>query len=344
VIIAYAVVGAGWILALLATGPGLPWAIPLALFRLDPSGDGLSGFAAGHGLIAALCLIGAVHLLRPLASAWAHARPGQREHRRPAVWGSAVLWRELLVGSRPVRSWVVWGGLVGVPVFLWMGSRGTRADLGWVVCPGVATLALACCVVRSALAFTAEREGRTLELLRTTPVTALEVLLAKWAGAVLAPWRGVVLLAGVWAVSGLASGFLHLVPLALLLWLVHAAGLSALGLVASVALSRPTAALAVALGLSAVLGGGLFLAGVLCGLPYPVCRLLLGMSPPAALLWVALPPGLMDLIGTPARSALNDAVAFGGLFWFSFAAAAVTAAMARLALDWQPEARPQRPP
>jgi ABC-type transport system involved in multi-copper enzyme maturation permease subunit len=329
----------------LALGGPLHESLPIAL------GD----WARFYLVVAAVGLVGAALTLRPRglrdpqtpgAAAPAAAPP------RPRVGDAPMLWKEAYVeGGRG------WGRVVLLGVALGGSFALLAADLrpvrwigwarylqGWAQMLGTlgACALLIGVLVRAAGSVAGERERATLDGLLATPLSAGEVLGAKWLGAVcgvrlLALWPGVVYLA-----AALGGGLSPLaLPLLAVLWFAFAAGLASLGLLCSVVCrttARATAA-ALALGLAVSFGHWLLWLplSVLAGPRRApddglavLARLQGALTPPAAL--AAYASFRTEELSGPGGARQREGVAFAlvaAAFWGVFALALWRRALAR---------------
>jgi ABC-type transport system involved in multi-copper enzyme maturation permease subunit len=244
---------------IIAVNVGTP---PLA----DVLEEQVQRYALFHGLFAVGCVALAMARLRPVALAQAGALPRQKKRRfqvirfrRPPVGRLPMLWKEVRVEGGLRFGWfgrILVGLVVGVsfvpfviivyllffdPYLSSINYHRAWDELGkelnvWVrvVNTIVSTLMLLGVAVRAAGAFGSERDRDTLVSLMTTPLTTLEIYWAKVAGSLLSVRLFLVWLGVVWAI-GLGTGAVGIlaVPLQVVLWLMPAAFVAALGLYCS---------------------------------------------------------------------------------------------------------------
>jgi ABC-type transport system involved in multi-copper enzyme maturation permease subunit len=191
----------------------------------------LLDFALFHGLLALVCLLGTVYVLRRVA-----ALPGNKRSwvaDRPSVWeDQPLLWKE----CHAERGWrldpalgalltplagllllsVTFTFCLMFPVLKTLGQIREQVNvwLAWVLLP-VACFAWVAVAVRAAAAFSGERGRGTLDSLLTTDLSDFEIVDSKWRGSLLAAvntWYGLAACVLWGGVGGLSlSGFL-LVP------------------------------------------------------------------------------------------------------------------------------------
>jgi ABC-type transport system involved in multi-copper enzyme maturation permease subunit len=126
--------------------------------------------------------------MRPRAAA-----RGQTDALRP-VTGSPVLWRERQVRFGPSRlaSVILWACIAGAAAAFDIGAFWDSTYHGLALAAFIGNNMFLFCagllltVILASPSLSAEREGRTLGLLLTTPITAAEIL---WAKALGAAWR-----------------------------------------------------------------------------------------------------------------------------------------------------------
>jgi ABC-type transport system involved in multi-copper enzyme maturation permease subunit len=232
---------------------------------LDALPSALGSYALFHGLLAAVCLIAAVALLRraSLAEPRAPRLAAQKKQTRPAVGARPMVWKEIWLERLVRRRWLV-GAAVLVLILLsffpvvimvsnyfnqvraqgssYYNGRGYYWDpwerLGqevnvWVRSVGmlVAVLGLAAVGVRAATSVRAEHDRDTMTGLLTSPLTSEEILFAKWLGSVLSVRWLAVWLAAIWCVGvGLGGLCPAAVPLLAVAYVVYAGAIASLGL------------------------------------------------------------------------------------------------------------------
>jgi hypothetical protein len=138
----------------------------------------------------------------------------------------------------------------------------------WVagVTGGLGMLMLLRAAVRGASAIAGERDRDTWVSLMATPLTCREVLYGKWWGCIWGQRGAILLLAGVWAVgilTGSANPFL--LALDAVAFAVYLAVFAAIGLRCSVAARSARIAIARAVPLAILAGGGFWLPLFCCG-------------------------------------------------------------------------------
>lgn len=207
-----------------------------------------------HGTVIAVCIGWSVLRLRAVAlkqAAVSAAQPAEaaRSWLRPGVGRWPMLWKEMFARVQR-RSWLMWLGrglLGGIAVLSALGILLGHAafipavhwrELGlhmniWtrVIGDTLACLLLLQVGFRAAGSISSERDRQTLDTLLTTPLTARDMLLAKWLGSILGArragtWLAVVWLFG-WYTGGLQTIDLLTLPLATA---IFAAGMASLGL------------------------------------------------------------------------------------------------------------------
>lgn len=211
----------------------------------------------------------------------------------PPLWVAIVL----LWGNPFVAGTVVRGTVVTAPTW----AEIARFINGWVRVVGttVACLTLLGVAVRAAGSITGERDRDTLDNLLTTPLTARQILYAKWIGSVLSVRSAWIWLTLVWSVGVLLGGLdLATLPWLLLLWLVYATFFALLGQRFSLTRSTTLKATLVTLASLAVLTLGHWLPRFFLEEPksyfhqmnewdYVLTFQQFGLTPPLALGWFA---------------------------------------------------------
>ncbi len=342
-----------------ANGNVTPDMVATALFR----------YVVFWGAATALFLGYAVWRLRAVALYQSYGAPKQAARgraaraakARPAVGNDPMFWKEVFVEGG-VRGgcvgWVVSLAVVGL-VFVWpllfvyvifidpVGNRGAGAARQWEeftdamnhwcrIATGVlGFLLMMAAAVRGAGAVSGERDRDTWVSLMSTPLTAWEMLRAKWLGCVLGLRRGYALLILVWAIT-LAVGAVD-PPMILATVLYTAVFVSAfawIGVWNSIT-SRTTLIATIRTIMIAlfVAGGFWIFIGLCCMLPIGlildrpdvnaleyVLNLLLGCTPPFVLGWMPLleythrEMGLFSWEESRSLGPLNPVVGF--FVWF----------------------------
>jgi ABC-2 type transport system permease protein len=164
-------------------------------------------------------------------------------------------------GSVQANRWI--GGLLGLIVIyyyarglagLWRSTVQDARDFWPLLVYGTLTLIVLLAPALSATAITQEREQQTWENLRTTQLSAAEVLLGKWLGRQLIPWLLILILLPYMTVCVIRAGLDGLMlPVVLAFLLATIACYSALGLLCSFQAKRTMTATASALTVSAFL-------------------------------------------------------------------------------------------
>jgi len=280
----------------------------------------LLNFAWFHGTVIVVCIGWSVLRLRAVAlkqAAVSAAQPAEaaRSWLRPGVGRWPMLWKEMF--SRVQRgSWLMWLGrglLGGIAVLSALGILLAHAafipavhwrelSLHMNIWTRVIGDILACLLLlqvgfRAAGSISSERDRQTLDTLLTTPLTARDMLLAKWLGSILGArrawtWLAVVWLFG-WYTGGLQALDLLTLPLATA---ILAAGMASLGLWISAGSPSTVAALPrMILAVVLAWGGQWLVLPMLIGwgglspktLDSTINFLTFGLTPPAALDYLA---------------------------------------------------------
>jgi ABC-type Na+ efflux pump permease subunit len=214
----------------------------------------LLGFAWFHGTVIVVCIGWSVLRLRAVAlkqAAVSAAQPAEatRSWLQPGVGRWPMLWKEMFARVQR-RSWLIWLGrvllgsiavlsalgiLLGhaafIPVVQWRELSLHMNIWTRVIGDTLACLLLLQVGFRAASSISSERDRQTLDTLLTTPLTARDMLLAKWLGSILGArrawtWLAVVWLFG-WYTGGLQALDLLTLPLATA---IFAVGMASLGL------------------------------------------------------------------------------------------------------------------
>jgi ABC-type transport system involved in multi-copper enzyme maturation permease subunit len=211
------------------SAPGEPIASQLA--------RALAPFAIFHLTLAIACLTWAILRLRIVAALdVARATNDARVKRKPRrVWNRPILWKELYTKSsfrwHPaikllVIALMIFITLAPVMTILWHQRAGAlpksvkelaEAFNAYVRSLGtfVACALLTFIALKAASAITLEREKRTLESLRSTPLSHREILFGKWLGSIAHVRYGLVWLGVIWAIGIWGGGMQLLAILAL---------------------------------------------------------------------------------------------------------------------------------
>jgi ABC-type transport system involved in multi-copper enzyme maturation permease subunit len=236
----------------------------------------LRDYALFHGLLAAVLILYAAARVRAIALGEMQGQPGRTEKRkplfpRPALGQQPMVWKEVFAAPGLRRHWLirlVLGLLVlasFVPPVIVLGSffvtvlggdeSGSfrsyyeeptlvlsREMNAWVRIGGttVACLMLLGVAAHAAGSISGERDRQTFDALLTSPLTASELLYAKWLGSVLSMrwawvWLGAIYLLGI-----LTGGMNVLaLPLVVGAWFIYAGFVAVLGMWFSI-VSRTT--------------------------------------------------------------------------------------------------------
>jgi len=281
----------------------------------------LGRYAAFWGMVTLLALVYAVTRVRAVALRQSHGTPRTAPARiataRPAMGTRPVLWREVFgsSGRTGVGGWffrLVIVGLTAVVPAIFTYNRLFGYDsfsYGWTyflrdmsdwvrMTTGVlTTLILFGAALRGAAAVAGERDKDTWLSLISAPITPSELLLGKWAGAVMSMRFAYWVLLGVWA-AGVAIQAVHPVMMLVAAGLVflYASAFSLVGILCSLTAKTTLGASIRALAATAFLGGGFWLLfGVCCALPIGVAGRSGGEDPlevPTILLLGGTPPFL----------------------------------------------------
>jgi ABC-type transport system involved in multi-copper enzyme maturation permease subunit len=294
--------------------------------------DVIERYALFHGLFTAGCVALAVVRIRPVALAQAGGLPRQKKRRfqllrfrRPPVGRLPMLWKEVRVEGGLRFGWlgrILVGLVVGVsfvpfviivyllffdPYLSSINYHRAWDELGkevntWLraVNAIVSSLMLLGVAVRAAGAFGSERDRDTLVSLMTTTLTTTEIFWAKLAGSLLSVRMFLVWLAVVWAI-GLLTGAVGIlaVPLQVVLWLIPATFMAALGMYCSaVGTTTLRATTWTIVGTLVALGGHWVCLGMCCYAPLTAAAthgdrglewlldLELGLTPPYLFGWL----------------------------------------------------------
>jgi hypothetical protein len=275
----------------------------------------LRAYALFHAVVAAAACALAVLRLRAVALRQA-SRPGKAERfvgARPRVGGDPMMWKETVIEGGLRLNWL--GALVVVAIVVlsfWpavsiLQNHADRGSLGayrvdnwmgreiniWVRSAGtlVACVMLMTVAVRAAGSISGERERQTFDGLLASPLTAGEILFAKWLGSLLSVRLGWLWLLGIWAVGVATGGLLPVaVPFLVAFWLVYASVLALVGLWFSLTCRNTTRAVMATLGTALALSFGHWVPWMLClaGRMFSpgvadIGLVQVGMTPPAAL-------------------------------------------------------------
>jgi ABC-type transport system involved in multi-copper enzyme maturation permease subunit len=226
----------------------------------------LRDYALFHGLLAAVLTLYAAGRVRAIALGEMQGRPRRAGERkslfpRPALRNQPMVWKEVFAGPRLYWNWLVRVvlGLLVVASFVpaaiilgfffaeLLGLVETNTFSGnedptlmlaqvmnvWVRGAGttVACLMLLGVAAHAAGSVSGERDRQTFDALLTSPLTAQEMLYAKWLGSVLSMrwawlWLGAIYLVGV--LTGGITFFA--VPLVVGAWFIFAGFVAVLGL------------------------------------------------------------------------------------------------------------------
>lgn len=277
---------------------------PSALTVLDV----IRSYAIFHGAVFVLSIGGAMLLLRRcgLREKTAGKSRWQKGRTLPRIGDFPVLWREVHAeGGFFTRSrWAML--IVMVIVLVSLVPFGTVARSRWrswsddlnvwvrVVGTILASVMLIVVAVRAAGSVRGEYERDTMDSLLTTPLQSEDILYGKLIGSIQAPRILAWGLGIVWLMGVLGGGLsLAAVPLLIIAWCSHAAGLATLGLWISIAckttLRATTTTLLVGIGLAFghwtiwfCLGPCLFPLGGMRMFDW-LFKLQLGFTPPVAL-------------------------------------------------------------
>jgi ABC-type transport system involved in multi-copper enzyme maturation permease subunit len=264
-----------------------------------------------HGLVALFCVTAAVLRLR--RAAWPRSRPargtwlGRLRLPRP-VWAlRPMLWKELFVEPGLRLGRFGWACVVLVVLVSLVPATGyycqpdsDRADARdafdiWsrLMVTGGACLGLLGVAVRAAGSISGERERHTLDSLLTTPLPLREILFAKWLGSILSVRRIWLALLAIWLACRGVSGMRGIALIACAgAWIVYAGCFAMLGLWFSVTCRSTRRATLWTLGTLTLLGLGHWLPWFFVQQPeklqWPHTITHFGLTPPAALHWLAL--------------------------------------------------------
>ncbi len=255
--------------ALRAANPFAWYAAELIGAR-SPSWWGVAELARNQAVVALPCVLVAVLRVRAVyvRQTYGKGRPPRRAARRwwhPRLGDSPMIWKEVVVERAAGRVAMLVLMLMVLGPALWfareMGrgrmSRDALTQYVLLVGTGTACLGLLGSVLRGAASVTGERERGTWDLLLSTPLEPLEVILGKLAGALYAV-RGVGLILVVLWLGGVATRAVSVVSV--FIACVQLAVLSVfsglLGITFSLTLRSSAWAMAAALGTSLFLGGG----------------------------------------------------------------------------------------
>jgi ABC-type transport system involved in multi-copper enzyme maturation permease subunit len=261
--------------ALVLTSSKVLWGAPL----LTTLRGQLWDYGVFHGSVALLCTIWASLRLRAVYRKQSEVkdRSSQRRWRfRPAVGGSPMVWKELLVENRSRARWlgrllllmVVLASFLPIAVIY---STPRNADdfrvyIGyWSRWMGaaVASLLLLAVAVRAAAAISGERDRQTFDSLLTTPLSSSAILFAKWLGSIFGVRWGFVWLGTIWAIGGMLGGLgPGCFPLLVGGWFVYAGTLAVVGLYFSLICRTSLHALVWTLFTSSAIGIGVLLVPV----------------------------------------------------------------------------------
>jgi ABC-type transport system involved in multi-copper enzyme maturation permease subunit len=298
-------------------------------------GTALFRYSVFWGAATALFLGYSVWRLRAVALYQSYGAPKQASRgraaraakARPAVGDDPMFWKEVFVESGVRGGCIVWlmvlvvvGIVFMFPVmFVYMAfinpSSGwstarlweefTDSMNGW--CRGVTGvvgfLLMMAAAVRGAGAVSGERDRDTWVSLMSTPLTAWEMLRAKWLGCLLGLRGGYFLLLAVWAMT-LAVGAVDppMILVTILFTAVYVSAFAWIGILNSITSRTTLIATVRALMISLFLAGGFWLfIGLCCGIPLSIiggsrdldflayaASLLLGSTPPFVMGWLPL--------------------------------------------------------
>jgi ABC-type transport system involved in multi-copper enzyme maturation permease subunit len=278
-------------------------------------------FGVFHGVTTLLCVTAAVLGLR--RAAWPAGR--KRSFRwwrrlrwpRPSPAWKPMLWKEIFAESGVRLGRIGWGCLAVillasvVPV-VWPYIRSYKLGYSldyrltlraetfeafdiWcrLIVTGGAWLALLSVAIHAAGSVSRERERHTFESLLTTPLAARDILLAKWLGSILSVRRIARALAALWVICTGVGGTRGLTLLAFAAtWTIYAGCFAMLGLWFSVTRGSTRQATTWTLVAGVVLGLAHWLPWTVARPPehlqMPHTVAFFGLTPPAALHWLAL--------------------------------------------------------
>lgn len=174
------------------------------------------------------------------------ARRRARRHRSRVVGDDPVLWRELSLSgfTSRITQLLLVGTVLGLLCLVY-GLAGTRdIEPHMVIAVVGVVVMLAMGAVGTTGGITGEREARSWELLLTTPLSARQIILGKFAGAVRRQWIAPALLLGTIAVLGVGARTFHPVVLPHLLLAIAPPllAMSALGVLLSLTRKRTASA------------------------------------------------------------------------------------------------------
>lgn len=305
----------------------------------------LGGYALFHGIVTLVCVLWSIARVRRVALRQSYGRVhklslGARLGGRPRVGRLPMLWKEIHIESGLRFNWLGRAavGLLVLTSFIapiWLSAElifdlltgpryggtnwiGHAVDAWrhyaegmntWVRTAGtiVACLSLLGVAVRASSAISGERDKQTFDALLTSPLTAGEMLFAKWLGCLLSVRWAWLWLGLIWAWGVVAGGlYWWALPLLLACWLVYAAVFAGIGLWFSAHCRRTLwATVGSLLAVIMVSVGHWALTGICCFLPAAtlsfflrnddaiewLAKLQIGQTPPFVLILFSFYPG-----------------------------------------------------
>lgn len=312
----------------------------------------LGEYAVFHLSLAAVCLTWALLRLRPVfrqqtfgTTIGPKSVKAARRRRLPPLRGAPMIWKERFaerggratIASRVFFALMAIASLAPFALILNEFTRQGHFDLDMmsdatnvfvrIVGTTIACFLLIGIAIRAASGLGSERDRQCLDTLLSTPLTAHEILVGKWVGAIWHARSLFYLLLIVWlaGLTPMALSFLTLtefpynpgldllaLPLLLLLLTVYGSLLASLGLYFSVAAKTTLRALMWTMGITFFIGGGhWFCVGFLAAMTRfeTLLELATGFTPPVILGLAAFRPHDFDHV----NSSLGNIMIFGAL-------------------------------